>query len=264
MWQDPNGLQELPIIVGLHNYKVNLVAMGTNSTKPGSYDLFDDIMSRSVHYNNIPLLGQNEISDKIIDEVKCVPSGEFLHVSLGGEYFELADALDTEPSIASKIKAYGLYTSNADETNKKLNAYNKVKNYLGSNLRTIDFYNATYNQWKDRTQYFSKTEVRQVFHVFYPRDNFTEDQLNNILFNRIYVKLDGITDHNNISITDTHGDYLQHVKNMNQDHKHVDASSDLYLRVADFLTVADVFMSIQDIYNTSKMHNLIEEATSKF
>ena len=260
--EDPNGVQELPIVAGLHNYKVNIVAMGTNSIHNGSYELVKDVMSRSVH-SDIPLLDRNEIADRIIAEANCVPAGELLHVALGGEYDQLADALDADPSIASKIKAYGLLTSNGEDENEA--SYNVAKGHLGSNLVEIDFHNQETDEFRSRTQFYSNDPgVRHVFHAFYPRGSITESSLNNILFNQINTKLSGITDIRGESITSTNDAYLVTTKNWGFSEFHVNASSDLYLRIADFLTVAAVFLPLRDVYSTSGMHNLIEEATSRF
>ena len=263
--EDPNGIQEIPIVMGLHKWKINLLAVGTNSNKSGtaphSYQLLKDITARSQH-QDIAIIDRQDIAEKIVNEANCLDPNQFLYVALGGEWFELMDALLLDESIASRIIAIGIEVSNGNENPTKQNAFNFVQSKLGDRAIAIDHLNENLEP-TGQIQYFSDhPQSLRIFHTFRNSTIYRAEDFDAIYDSQIKGILTNITDNSDRDITASHQYYIRHSRILNNS-LGAGTRTNTKLRLADYLTVAYIFDK-DNLFDTVKMHRLIERAVDNF
>lgn len=105
--EDPNGAQEIPLILGLDN-KVELLAIGTE-TDGSNKSLVETLVSKA--NRSTPVLTGSDLENFIISEalkMRCSPTGKKLFIAIGGEWSILKKAIDADSEIAQYISVVGI------------------------------------------------------------------------------------------------------------------------------------------------------------
>jgi len=265
---DPNGLQELPIVMGLHRQKVNLLAIATRLTNLASRNLFNDIVASSKHHD-VDIIVPSAIAQRIVDESKCILPGRFLYVAIGGEWYEMEEALKLDASISERIVAIGWQVANGDSGRKQA-SYDKVRELLSERavaIDTLDMHgNPVLSGGYPQSQYFSSGHKSlKTFHVFRQSTDYSAINLDDFYNSHLQPILGDFADNQNRNITDESEWYIREAVNLNRQpgSPGPGTATKTKLRVADFLTIAYV-LDKSKMFNTQAMRELIEEAVENF
>jgi len=234
---DPNGVQDLAIVLGWSN-KINLVALGVTRNDDASFFLVRDIVNQSGV--QVDIFNKQFLVNKIISTARDVKdcTNTKLTVSIGGEWHKLATALRQAPDIADHIRAIGIGGPNVanvyDSEGNKRAAYNYIVSAIGgSNVVRID----------------DKPAVPNLRMAYEARGSYTVNYLDQFYNDNIRPALSGIRDNANISITDSNQYYITHTRLLNLGQGEGDGRNGSKLRIADFLTVAEVIWGGQANFN---------------
>ncbi|VUD67424.1 hypothetical protein TDB9533_03786 [Thalassocella blandensis] len=277
---DPNGLQDLAIVLGfnaLYSNQIKLLGVGTTNRRSDAPAIARRIVSAA--QQSVPVWSESEIVAKIKAYARCPASANNkLGIAVGGEWNKVAKAIaeaeaesqsnSNKISIKNRIEVVGLGASNRRDLSTPAcnprnlsyydgnpwKAWNDVRTAIGSSAYTFD----------ERTNPVCRgtTSTVETFRGAYKfaENNATRNEYNAFYNNHFKRVLRGVRDGRDVEITENNGDYDLALLSHNKD------SGKALLRFADYLAVAKFIWpntSSATLQNPDFIHPKIKSALGK-